>query len=191
MIGLASIVIAVAILGLGQRTNRKEKLGLLVFLGTILFLAWYAAWLDLSKRFNAMAPDWDPARLHMWKFAAQTARDFPIFGTGPGTFEPLAQFYLDPRDPHWMAQLHNDWLETVVTFGRVGFSLILLALVTVLSRWFVRGGIPAHRVFMMFLWLGLGGCLIYAVVDFPFQIYSILFLFLVICAVLYCLSRKV
>src|SRR5262249_36821926 len=101
MIGLGSIVIAVTILGLGQRTNRKEKLGLLVFLGTILFLAWYAAWLELSKRLNAMAPDWDPARLHMWRFAARTARDFPIFGTGPGTFEPLAQFYLDPRDPHW------------------------------------------------------------------------------------------
>ena len=90
-----------------------------------------------------------------------------------------------------MAQLHNDWLETLVTFGRIGFSLILLALVTVFSRWFVRGGIAAHRVFVMFLWLALGGCLIYAAVDFPLQIYSILFLFLVLGAVLCCLSRKV
>ena len=89
-----------------------------------------------------------------------------------------------------MAQLHNDWLETLVTFGRVGFSMILLALLTVFGRWFVGGGIPGHRVFVMFLWLALGGCLIYAAVDFPFQIYSILFVFLVLCAVLSCLSRK-
>src|SRR5205814_2761291 len=51
-------------------------------------------------------------------------------------------------------------LETIVTFGFSGFTLILLALLAIFSRWFIGGGIPAHRVFVMFLWLALGGCLI-------------------------------
>ena len=190
MIGLGGIVAAFAILALAQGTHWKEKLGLLLFLGTILLLAWYAGWLDLAKRFNEMDRDWDPSRIQMWRLAAQMARDFPIFGTGPGTFEPVSLLYVDAQDPHWMAQLHNDWLETLITFGGLGFSMILLALLTVLGRWFIGGGIPAHRVFVMFLWLALGGCLIYAAVDFPFQIYSILFLFLLLCALLSCLSRK-
>lgn len=190
MIGLGGIVAAFAILAIAQGTHWKEKLGLLLFLGTILLLAWYAGWLDLAKRFNEMDPDWDPSRIKMWRLAAQMARDFPIFGTGPGTFEPLSLLYLDPQDPDWMAQLHNDWLETLITFGGVGFAMILLALLTVLGRWFIGGGIPAPRVFVMFVWLALGGCLIYAAVDFPFQIYSILFLFLLLCALLSCLSRK-
>ena len=190
IIGLAGIVAASAILALGQRTSWKEKLGLLLFLGAVLFLAWYAGWLDLAKRLNQLDRDWDPSRLQLWRLAVQTIRDFPTFGTGPGTFEPLAQFYLDPQNPHWMAQLHNDWLETIVTFGFSGFTLILLALLAIFSRWFIGGGIPAHRVFVMFLWLALGGCLIYSVVDFPMQIYSILFLFLLLCSVVSCLSRK-
>jgi len=89
-----------------------------------------------------------------------------------------------------MTQLHNDWLETLITFGGLGFALILLALLTVLGRWFIRGGIPAPRVFVMFVWLALGSCLLFAAVDFPFQIYSILFLFLLLCAVLSGLSRS-
>ena len=38
--------------------------------------------------------------------------------------------------------------------------------------------------------LGLAGCLIEARFDFPFQIHSILFLFLTFCAVLFSLSRR-
>lgn len=190
IIGLGGILVACAILALAPGTHWKEKLGLPLFLVTILLLAWYAGWLNLARRFSEMNGEWDPARQQMWRLATQMARDFPLFGTGPGTFEPVSMLYLDAQDPQWMAQLHNDWLETLVTFGGLGFALILLALLTVLSRWFRGGGIPAHRVLVSFLWLALAGCLSYAAVDFPFQIYSILFLFVLLCAILFCLSRK-
>ena len=56
-------------------------------------------------------------------------------------------------------------------------------------RWFVPGGIRGGRRFVVLIWLALAGCLIEALFDFPFQIHSILFLFLVICAVLFSLGR--
>lgn len=48
---------------------------------------------------------------------------------------------------------------------------------------------PAWR-FMLLLWLSLTGCLVWARWDFPFQIYSVLFLALVICAVAASLTRR-
>jgi hypothetical protein len=42
----------------------------------------------------------------------------------------------------------------------------------------------------MLLWVSLGGCMVHARFDFPFQVHSVLALFLVLCAVLSCLSRQ-
>jgi hypothetical protein len=72
----------------------------------------------------------------------------------------------------------------------VGFSLILLALVLVLARWFAPGGIALGRRFAFLTWLALAGCLVHARWDFPFQMYSIVFLFLVLCAILSTLGRR-
>ena len=87
-------------------------------------------------------------------------------------------------------QLHNDWLETRITFGWTGGALIALALGAVLLRWFARGGIQGARRLVVLIWLALAGCLAHARYDFPFQIHSILFLFLLLCAVLSNLSRR-
>ncbi len=72
----------------------------------------------------------------------------------------------------------------------MGSVLIALAFLMVLLRWFGRGGIHACRRFMLLLWLSLTGCLVWARWDFPFQIYSVLFLALVICAVAASLTRR-
>jgi hypothetical protein len=118
------------------------------------------------------------------------ARDYPIFGIGPGAFERVFQLYRITEDAYWPAQLHNDWLETRTTFGIVGSSLIGLAFLTVLARWLAPGGIPSPMPFILLLWLSLAGCLAQARWDFPLQVYSILFVFLVLCSVLFCLSHE-
>jgi Ca2+/Na+ antiporter len=86
--------------------------------------------------------------------------------------------------------LHNDWLETRITFGWLGSGLITLAFGAVLLRWFARGGIHGGRRFLILIWLGMAGCLAHARYDFPFQIHSIVFLFLVLCAILVVLTRR-
>ena len=118
------------------------------------------------------------------------AADYPVFGTGPGTFETVSQLYRPNNDCNWWAQLHNDWLETRITFGWAGSALIALAFATVLARWFARGGICGGRRFVVLMWLALGGCLVHARFDFPFQMHSVLFLFLILCAILFTVSRR-
>ena len=109
---------------------------------------------------------------------------------GRERFGTVFQLYLISSATYWPEQLHNDWLETRITFGWVGMALLLAALACVVLRWFVPGGIRGGRRFVVLIWLALAGCLIEARFDFPFQIHSILFLFLVFCAVLFSLSRR-
>jgi O-antigen ligase len=191
VVGLG-VVLAAAIILLGaqRETGWKGKLGLLLFLVTILGLGWYIGWIDLEQRFKTTESDLGRGRLKMWQASLQMVRDFPVFGTGPDTFEPVSQLYRASFKEEWMAQLHNDWLETLITFGALGSLLVLGLLGLALARWFFPGGITAHRVFVMFTWLALAGCLAHGAVDFPFQIYSLLFLFLLLCSMVSCLSRR-
>ena len=128
-------------------------------------------------------------RERMYEVGHLMADEHRLFGTGPGTFNQLFQFYRSSPDEYWPAQLHNDWLETRITFGRLGSALIAAAFLVVATRRLLPGGIQCGWRFTALLWLALLGCLAHARFDFPFQIYSIVFLFLVLCAILSNLSR--
>ena len=52
------------------------------------------------------------------------AADYPLFGTGPGTFGTVFQLYLISSATYWPEQLHNDWLETRITFGWLGIGAV-------------------------------------------------------------------
>ena len=164
--------------------------GLLVlFLTVTLSLGWYFGWNSLAPRMEQIGEGYQ-YREEMYVAARPMTQDYPLFGTGPGTFGTVFQLYRFSDETYWPEQLHNDWLETRITFGWVGFASLLAALGCVGLRWFVPGGIRGSRRFVVLAWLGLGGCLVHARWDFPFQIHSTLFLFLVICAMLFGLSRN-
>ncbi|MCX6895499.1 MAG: hypothetical protein NTZ16_08400 [Verrucomicrobia bacterium] len=79
--------------------------------------------------------------------------------------------------------------EGLRTVARLGSALIAAAFLLVATRRLLPGGIQCGWRFTALLWLALLGCLAHARFDFPFQIYSIVFLFLVLCAILSSLSR--
>ena len=163
----------------------KLKTGILSLCLLTIGLGAYVNWGALSERFATVPTDHLSGRLRIYQIAERMIHDYPVFGTGPNTFDPVSQLYRESADEYWAVQVHNDWLETLATFGWVGSSFIWLALLIVLFRpVFATEGIRGRWVFAAFLWIALGGCLIHGIVDFPFQIYSILFLFLVLCALL-------
>jgi len=177
--------------GGGERDREsRQTAGLLVlFLALTLALGWYFGWSTLAPRMEQIGGGY-LSREEMYEAAQPMTKDFPWFGSGPGTFATVFQLYRYSTETYWPEQLHNDWLETRITFGWAGFSLLVAALGCVGLRWFVPGGVRGSRRFVFLAWLGLGGCLVHARFDFPFQIHSTLFLFLVICALLFNLSRQ-
>jgi hypothetical protein len=174
----------------------ENRRGRVVAAGMVLLFCLGASSLGYSLGWKTIAPRMEQIRedFHgredMFNRARPMAGDYPWFGTGPGTFESVFQLYRISADTYWPAQLHNDWLETRITFGWSGSLLVACAFGIVVLRWFIPGGIHGGRRFTALLWLAMVGCLLHARFDFPFQIYSILFLFLILCAVAMSLSRR-
>lgn len=154
----------------------------------ILSFAAYLGWKQLADRLENMFVDDMSNRTEIYRNAQPIARDFPVFGTGPGSFGAIYYLYRDQKQV-WEAYLHDDWLETRITFGRVGVSLVLAMFALVLMRWCAGPGIGVEWDFVGLLMLSLVGCLIHAKYDFPFQVHSILLLFLLLCSILFCLGR--
>lgn len=161
---------------------------LVLFLAGTIWLGWHYGWDSLFPRLEVASEQYQ-IRADMYAAAQPMAKDYPWFGTGPGTFGTVFQLYRYSNEVYWPEQLHNDWLETRITFGWLGLGLLLAALAVVGLRWFAPGGMRGGRRLAALGWLALGGCLAQARVDFPFQIHSTLFLFLVICAILFNLSE--
>ena len=180
---MALLALSVAVLISGKRGDGLVKLAVLGVFALALAGGVYFGWQSLNPRLDQLTEGFESREL-IYKTARIIADENPVFGTGPGSFENIFQLYRHSPTEYWPAQLHNDWLEILLTFGWVGFGLILLALLMAMAHWWTGGGIVASRRFAWLVWLALGGCLLQARWDFPFQIYSIVFLFLSLCAVL-------
>jgi len=191
LVDLALLFISMATLWLsvifGSRDHRSAKLRLmvmpLVFVGGAVALALTLGWNHLGLQLRNL--EFGLAeREKLYACAERIVADYPLFGTGPGTFEKVFQLYRGSAEGYWPAQLHNDWLETRVTYGWVGSGMIALAMVLVLlsvvERVRCRHACNVDYVFC----LSLFGCLVQARFDFPLQVYSIMFLWVVWCSAL-------
>jgi hypothetical protein len=191
----AGLLVATAILFVGTEiihfarfgATRRRWLNLILtvlVIATAIGLGWWFGWEKLSPRMEQIG-DGFSNREQMYVDARPMARDYPLFGTGPGTFGTVFQLYRISNATYWPEQLHNDWLETLITFGWTGLLLALAALGCVaVAGWF------APRRFAVMAGLALAGCLVHARFDFPFQIHSIVLLFLLIAAMLLALGAK-
>jgi O-antigen ligase len=189
VIGLVSILAAiVAGLRFGERKRGALVWGISTLLAAGLLLGTFIEWQLLGRRFEE--PSLDSGRYQIWENTWKIAKDFPLYGAGPGAFDAVYFLYRPTLKDAWVAQAHNDWLEFLVTFGIVGCVFLISGLGLVLVSPQVENRVPVPRVFLWLLCLGLVNCLVFAAMDFPFQIYSLVFLFLVLCAVLTSVSSK-
>jgi O-antigen ligase len=185
-----NLIMAGGILLMAQwRSHWTAKALLLLLLAGVVGGGGVLGWKALAPRME-MIQEGYADREGIYIAGHYMARDNALFGTGPGTFDTMYQLYRRSETDEWQAYLHNDWLETLITFGRLGATPIFLTALLALSHWFWSGGIYGNKYFVMLLWVSLGGCLVHACFDFPLQIHSVLTLFLVLCAVLSCLSRR-
>jgi O-antigen ligase len=161
---------------------------MLVF-AVILGLAGYLGWPQIKKRFDKEG-DSLSGRRQIYTNTRRVVADFPWLGTGPGSFVAVYGLYRADPAEQWDAYGHNDWLQTRMEWGAVGFGLILAALGVLFLKTAAARRPSAPWLLGAVCWLALGGCLAHGLYDFPLQVYSVLFLFLLEAAILFAHGGK-
>jgi O-antigen ligase len=161
----------------------RPRVGMALAFVTALALGWGLAGKSLEQRFsNSLVDNSLSGRTEIYQVARRMVPDFPVWGSGAETFLSLNGLYRSGLSGIWHGYVHDDWLETRLTFGWVGFSCTLgLLAMAVVVRWRC-GALPMPREFEWLTWVGLVGLMMHARVDFPFQIPSLHLLFLILAA---------
>jgi hypothetical protein len=157
------IAIAMAgVLVLQLDFSRKLKL-ILLTLGVIVGLAGFA--IKFSAYFKKGAPSVG-ARFVYWQAAFQIAKDHPLLGTGPGTFQiPFKE--IKPPEAEMARLVHNDYLEQASDSGFpafLGYSGFIFAILVLLYRY------SAQNRSDFLLWLGLAGWAVQGFIEFGLYI---------------------
>lgn len=126
-------------------------------------------------------------RFHLWRSALPLLTEFPLFGSGLGTFEDVFRRYrpatLSQNQHAYFA--HNDYLELTIEMGLPALFLVCWAIIR-----FYRYGLRSyfahrHSVLTALLLGGLGSCtamLVHSFFDFNLQIPANALLFVIIVA---------
>lgn len=124
--------------------------------------------------------------------ALNIVRDFPIFGTGGGTFHLAFPHYRPAEVQGYFDHTHNDYVEIASETGLAG--LLLLSLAVLHSLWqsvkiFMHGDEQIARGMAFASVMGVVSLLMHGMVDFNFQNPANAMLFLIILSLPYLLNR--
>ncbi len=187
-INAAILLLAAGILFASHRLARPRIAVLTVVAGAIA-LGLAVNWRGILERFAKAGLDTN-GRAQLWQAGWAMFSDHWLFGVGPGAFRSLYPLYRTDLHAPWLAQMHCDWLQTLATYGIVGSAFLGAGLAALFFSPGQSGKLPARYSFVILASVGLIGCLAAATVDFPFQVYSIEQLFVVLAAFLSVLSVR-
>lgn len=162
---------------LGSRRAAAGRATLILMAG-LLFVAFALREIPVV-RFLATDPRDLPtdSRIQIWAGSIQAFRQFPVAGSGLGTFREAFR-RVQPRDfvEGLVEQAHSDPLQLLVTGGAVGAALGVLALVSGLFALFRVAQRQRHREETVLLIGGLGALVsltLHGLVEFNFSLPAI------------------
>ena len=124
-------------------------------------------------------------RTTMWKVGVALVADYPLAGSGFGAFRQVVPKYLPLGESgHWV-QLHNDYLEVLVSGGIVAACLVVWLAIGYAVRLARAVGVEARAgdaLQAMGLALGVASLAAHEIVDFNLQIPANALLFVVTAA---------
>jgi len=122
-------------------------------------------------------------RLVYWSNVTPIVGDFPLFGTGLGTFASVYPAYEESRRPGHLSHAHNDFLEYLSELGAVGmiflFGGIVFMVVSSFLIWRVRRH-PEVKGLAMGGIVAIVVILIHSIADFNLHIPANMVLFTVV-----------
>ncbi|MDB4668550.1 O-antigen ligase family protein [bacterium] len=177
MIGLL-ILVAVSLMFMKVRSKfLRFSVSMALFIG--LATAYYLGWEKIEPRLVDLMQGLK-GRSVISEVAIKMIDEYPVFGSGPGSFEAVAQFELGEGFNSWESWVHNDYLEFYLTFGEVGGAVLIAIVVVFVFQYFISCFACSAKVLGCFGLVAAIGVATHAIMDFPLQVYSILTLLTVI-----------
>ncbi len=168
-----SVIMMSVLLMKREKKSGRIRLLILVLSLTVLCIGWFG-WKPLLERFEpAGHAEMSELRLRIWKDSSGIVRDFPVAGTGFGSFVNIYPKYRSVPDARTLDHAHNDYLELLTEGGLIGFVLFGWFLFEVFSssyRAFARRREPYSIYVFIGALTGLVSILLHSAVDFNLQI---------------------
>ncbi|MEW6052666.1 MAG: O-antigen ligase family protein [Nitrospirota bacterium] len=177
--GIVSLCISMIFFGIlfiSKGANRKRGIIIVVIFVLIAFSVGWFGWEPIFERFEKVrSPEGDirELRVEIWKDSMNIIRDFPLFGTGFGSFVNIYPKYRTITGDRVADHAHNDYLEILSDGGFVAFALCLW-FVLVLTYKAFRNFLRRREIYSIYLFIaavsGLLSILMHSITDFNLHI---------------------
>lgn len=186
--GLTGAVFIFIIMTFSRRSLKKKTALTAIFTVLVFALILFSSWGRIEQRFVEVAEVGKIKRFELWANTTDIVKDYPLVGTGLGTFKNIYPVYQEGNSTLFFAYAENDYIETLTDLGLVGITGVFvmggLFLRSIVVRWRMRRDSFAKC-------LGAGALasivsiLIHSFSDFNLRIPSNALLFVVVLALAY------
>ena len=176
---LISAMASIAVFYVLLSWKKKNQAGTLFIAVFIAIIAIYSVWIGIDPVIEKFSETSEtlPKRTFIWQDTLAIIKDFPIFGTGLGTYS--LSFSLYKNVAHWptiIQHAHNDYLELLSETGVAGFLLVMWGIIMFYKRALskiVRNSSqndPLRYYLLLGAISGLLGMMVHVITDFNFQL---------------------
>jgi O-antigen ligase len=200
--GVLSLLLSIVFIALLAQLKARRKIWMV---GVVLFMTCivgYGLWIGLDPlllRFEVMKePGFlqTEGRIAVWKDGLHLVRDYPLMGTGLGTFGTAFRQRQTAVVDKYVDRAHNDYLEVASETGLFGVALLFLPILYLFVK-MVVSFLDDRRRYRRSVTLGCIGSilalLIHSVTDFNLQIPANALVFGVVLGIGYkaaCIERR-
>jgi len=183
--GIITMIFSFLIFGqlsfyLKQRKSLRKKLKFF-FIGITALVLFIGVQSTMDKFLSTRIEN--AGRFLRWPATMTMAQDFPIFGTGFGTYRYAYFLYDLDEGGKWSTHAHNDYLEAAAEGGIIGsvlfFLLIGMVIYSIVSMWGYRKH-PEVKMIGIGIITSLFAAAFHSIFDFSLHIPSNVFVFVLI-----------
>lgn len=158
----------------------RRHLRLIFIMATLL-----AVFVGLQNTWNKFLSKglFESGRVDYWTNTLAMFRDFPLFGTGLGTFKYA--YFLYGKQTNWVSHSHNEYVESLSDMGVLAFAaffaLLAVLFFSLLRMWIARRH-PEIKPMVLGVLTALFAAFFHSLFDFSLRIPANAFLFITLFA---------
>ncbi len=171
---IAALLMIGTILFIRSKKSLNSLIILVVAAGAALLIGAYG-WEEVASKFDKAVDaegNISDFRLLFWQDSWSIIKDFPIFGTGFGTFGYIFPTYRTLIRKFFVYHAHSDYIETMISGGLVVIGIITSFLAIVLFRAgkAIKTRRDRYNIYLYYGCLtGILTILLHSLIDFNFQ----------------------